>query len=323
MWVSTPCSRKIIIIFRRGERVGRYDLTMKKLFEEEQAELIRFFADIPLKNSQPLNIEFQTIQGRSSDLIFLGEMEREKIIIHFEFQSHNDPNMDYRMLRYAAEIYAKYKCPIFQEVIYVGPAPLKMPASISFNIAEHSKLDYRYKIMDLGSWSRSTLEEAAIPSLYPFLPLTDRAKRKEDPKAFLRHCVQKIITSNLPVSQRRDLLLRQELLAGHPFADIGIIEYVFKEAEHMLDLTQSAGYRRIIRKGEIRGFQKGQSAGVLAFQNALCDVLRHTFMILDPSIQLEIMQIQELEVLRDLLLVATSAKDLEEFRQALAAASNK
>jgi hypothetical protein len=54
----------------------QYDLTMKKIFEDEQESLINFFAKIPLENPQPLNIEFQTIEGRSADCIFHSKGKR-------------------------------------------------------------------------------------------------------------------------------------------------------------------------------------------------------------------------------------------------------
>jgi hypothetical protein len=100
--------------------------------------------------------------------------------------------MDYRMLRYAAEIYAKYKLPILQEVIYIGASDLNMPLSIFFDVLENSKLDFSFGILDLGEVSMETLIETGSP-LYPLLPLTERKSRKEDPRAFFA----KLCSSNI------------------------------------------------------------------------------------------------------------------------------
>ena len=310
----------------------QYDLTMKKIFGEDQEALIRFFAKIPLERPQPLNIEFQTIEGRSLDFIFLGTFRGEQIIVHFEFQSSNDSTMDYRMLRYAAEIYAKYKLPVFQEVIYIGASALNMPSSIFFNVLESSKLDFTFGILDLGEIPMQALIETGATPLYPLLPLTERERRKEDPESFLRNCVLQILNSPLSVPQKRDLVFKQELFSGLAFKT-EVINIAYEEAEHMLDLTQSAGYKRIVRKGEVKGFLKGEvegfrkgekegfkkghkAGGVVYLQKALMDVLVKVSDPPDSKVLTKITQLYDPEVLHQLLLAAST--DKKEFYRILA-----
>ena len=66
----------------------QYDLTMKKIFQVEEEALIKFFAEISLKEPQSLNVEFQTIESRTGDLIFQGSLGGKRTIVHFEFQSY-------------------------------------------------------------------------------------------------------------------------------------------------------------------------------------------------------------------------------------------
>ena len=218
------------------------------MFEHEQDALIRFFSNVSLHNLQPLNVEFQAIEWGSSDYIFSGVHQGKKIIVHYEFQSDNDSTMDSRMLRYATELYAKYKLPVYQQVIYTGAKIVNMPSAIRFNVLANSKLDYCFELHDLGSTPMETLVHVG-PILYPFLPLAARDKRKKDPTAFLRSCVQQISESHLSIPEKRDLIFKQELFAGKAFAKEEL-DLTYREAEKMIDITQSAGYLRFQEKIE-------------------------------------------------------------------------
>jgi hypothetical protein len=102
------------------------------------------------------------------------------------------------------------------------------------------------------------------------------------------------------VPQKRDLVLKQELFSGLAF-ETDVINIAYKEAEAMLDLTQSAGYKRLFSKAEKKG-------SVISLQRALMDVLCKFPDRLDPKIMLEIAQIYDPELLHQLLLAASTDK---------------
>ena len=310
--------------------VGTFDLTMKKLFESEPEKLIKFFTNVNLERPKPLNVEFQALESRIPDLIFEGFLDGERVIVHLELQCDNDPDMHCRMLRYAAEIFAKYRCDILQEVIYAGAGALRMPSEICFSFNERAKLHYRYMVLDLGSLSGEALQRTGIASLYSFLPLTDRRRRGANPEEFLRHSADTIITSPLSKAQKQDLLLSQEMLAGLPF-DKRLIEKVFKEVEKMLDLTQSAGYQRILEKGKEIGleagkdhwFEKGKEIGEeigkeIASRNVLWELLQCNYKPVDPELKKRLEQIRDPDVLQNLIVMAGTGKPLDEIRRVMA-----
>ena len=99
---------------------------MKELFRGYERELIKYFSGLDLEELQPLNLEFKRTQLRTCDLLLKGHIkEKGDAVIHAEFQSENDTNMLYRMLRYAVEIYEGHKVPIYQLVLYLGPRPMR------------------------------------------------------------------------------------------------------------------------------------------------------------------------------------------------------
>lgn len=61
----------------------------------------------------------------------------------------------------------------------------------------------------------------------------------------------------MDLENKRKALLRAEIFAGLFFEE-QIIETVFREVENMLNLEESAGYRRIFEKGMEKGMEKGR-----------------------------------------------------------------
>ncbi|MQL53939.1 DUF4351 domain-containing protein, partial [Desulfofundulus thermobenzoicus] len=61
--------------------------------------------------------------------------------------------------------------------------------------------------------------------------------------------------------EKQKALLRAEIFAGLLYEE-QVIEMIFREVENMLDLEQSAGYRRIFNKGLEKGIEKGIEKGM-------------------------------------------------------------
>ncbi len=155
-----------------------YDGTIKELFPGYERELIKYFSGMDVEELQPLNLEFKRTQSRTCDLLLKGHIkEKGDMVIHTEFQSKNDRNMLYRMLRYAVEIYEEHKVPVYQLVLYLGSRPMRMDDSLHLCLGECNYLKYGYKIIDIGSLGYKELKETNDPLLYPLLPLTERERK--------------------------------------------------------------------------------------------------------------------------------------------------
>ncbi|MEJ7555848.1 MAG: Rpn family recombination-promoting nuclease/putative transposase, partial [Aquificaceae bacterium] len=97
------------------------DITLKDIFEEIPHRLSKILAPAPIKELLPTN--FPSTELRVD---FLARLEDESIL-HIEFQSFNDPNMPFRMLRYYLAIWERYPTsPIKQLLVYVGNRKLRM-----------------------------------------------------------------------------------------------------------------------------------------------------------------------------------------------------
>jgi len=218
-----------------------YDVTVKDLFGNGREVLVNYFGSIKVEQAEDLKIEFSRFQSKRSDLVMKGQMEGHTIAMHIEFQSSNDRNMRYRMLRYAAEIGEQYALPVYQMVIYLGRKEPDMVDEIAYDFGTTNRLDYRYKVVDIGGIAYEELKASNNPLLYSLLPLTDRQRRKTEEAKFLKRCIKDIIDAPFKMEEKRETVARAEVFAGLVFSE-DIIGRIFEGVERMLNLEESAGY---------------------------------------------------------------------------------
>jgi len=97
------------------------DIALKDIFEEVPHRLSKILSPAPIKELLPTALPSTELR-----VDFLARLEDESIL-HMEFQSFNDTNMPWRMLRYYTAIAEKYKTyNIKQLVVYVGNEKLRM-----------------------------------------------------------------------------------------------------------------------------------------------------------------------------------------------------
>jgi hypothetical protein len=79
--------------------MSQYDKTIKTIFSDMTEDLVRLMTGNKVKKKEELNIEFTKVEKRASDMVLKCEMDGKDI----EFQSANDQQMPYRMLRCCIE----------------------------------------------------------------------------------------------------------------------------------------------------------------------------------------------------------------------------
>ncbi len=160
--------------------------------------------------------EFDLIEVKKHYVDYLGKVkiidaehrERE-LLVHLEFQSQNDPNMYWRMLEYAKEIYRKHGKYPFQVLIYMGERPLSMRACFKDGFA-NSFLHYCFEIIDLSSYQPKDFLEQEDPKIKLLAAFTLKAN---DPQAkpVLQEIVKSILVQASKVEQKHDLALLEFL----------------------------------------------------------------------------------------------------------------
>ncbi len=120
----------------------KYDITFKEIFSgtgipETLIEIIT-----GSKIIEVLQSEFNKVKKLMVDL--LAKLE-DNTILHLEFQSTNDPNMNRRMYQYYTVIEDEYPhYSIRQVVLYVGNKKMNMPT-----VLKKDRLIYEYELIDI------------------------------------------------------------------------------------------------------------------------------------------------------------------------------
>lgn len=140
----------------------KFDVTMKIMFAVKNSYL-REMLEIPLGHDLPLG--FSDFEQTEVDAL----VRRKGAIYHVEFQSWNDPKMEYRMFDYRNSIYRHYsrrgkrtvKPDVVQTVVYIGSPNMRMEKGL-----KGTNLDYSYYLHDIRSfWSdwRQRLINSTLP----------------------------------------------------------------------------------------------------------------------------------------------------------------
>ena len=125
------------------------DIALKDIFEEIPHRLSKILAPAPIKELLP---------STELRVDFLARLEDDSIL-HIEFQSFNDPNMPFRMLRYYLAIWERYpNNPIKQLLVYVGNRKLRMKSRLKLR-----NLSFSYEILDIRQIDCRVLLESPDP----------------------------------------------------------------------------------------------------------------------------------------------------------------
>jgi hypothetical protein len=132
-----------------------YDAVVKDLFQKDRPTLLGMYTG-PVKVREFLNFELPTVEERFADLlVLLGNGS----LLHFEFQSGNDPWMPHRVGGYGLAAARKYKKPrIRQVVIYIGAGPMRMA-----NHLDLGEIEVKYTLVDIREFDAEMLLRSGNP----------------------------------------------------------------------------------------------------------------------------------------------------------------
>ncbi len=303
------------------------DITLKDIFEEIPQRLSKILAPAPIKELLPTN--FPSTELRVD---FLARLEDESIL-HIEFQSFNDPNMPFRMLRYYLAILERYpNSPIKQLLVYVGNRKLRMKSRLRLR-----NLSFSYEILDIRQIDCKVLLESPDPMDRLLACLC-----KVEDEAYL---IEKLIKTmeSMNEEERKDYLLKALTLTElRPNLRIRLTE----EVRHMpivvrpedirlpkrklkkdilyrlgLEEGKQIGLEEGRKEGEVIGIEKGKHIGLKegllkSAQEMLIAIIEGKLGYVPEEIANRIREIKDVEFLRSLAkkLACTS----EDFMQVLA-----
>jgi len=224
-----------------------YDLTLKDLFQQIPYQLVQTLTGCQVQEA--LNVEYPAVKVRRPDLVARLTDNR---LYHLELQSHNDSTMIWRMLEYYTLIYQNYQQMPFQQVLYVGQAPLNMTAQLQQNV-----LYYQYQLIDIREIDcRSLLESVSIAD--NLLAILCQLGQNEN------QVVKEILSrvAHLEGKKRQDALEQLRIIAG--LRSPILQDLVKQESIKMpitVDMSQTIWGIELFEQGEQKGRLAGKAEG--------------------------------------------------------------
>jgi geranylgeranyl pyrophosphate synthase len=178
--------------------VHEYDVALKSVIRRLSGGVLQALTGYAIDRWH--NVELPEVRTLRADMI--GETA-DGSLVQLELQSTNDADMALRMAEYALAVYRHFRQFPRQVVLYVGGAPLRMPASI----AGHS-LAFRCRVVDIreldgDAWlGSSNVEESLIAVLM----------RLKDERAAIRSILGRIAESE--PGPRKTAIRELIILAG-------------------------------------------------------------------------------------------------------------
>lgn len=133
------------------KQANKYDKIFKENIEAVVPNLIANLLGIQTVSSEEIPDDIQHTKERKPDVLKrITDRQDETFILQIEFQVADEPEMVYRMADYYLMLERKYKLPVEQYVLFVGPGRPKMPTRLvkkrmqfEFSLIVFSELDYR------------------------------------------------------------------------------------------------------------------------------------------------------------------------------------
>ena len=148
---------------------------------------------------QLITPEQPTIEMHQADMLIEVELNGEKVLIHFEFQTTDsyDPEMALRMAGYIIRTVETYRLPVYSSVIYLRPdAGRRDPGHYLQNITKY-RIFIEYQVLRLIEIDGEPILDAKPVGLIPFTPLMKHPASMSS-EEWLRRCVQTADSIDVP-----------------------------------------------------------------------------------------------------------------------------
>ena len=299
------------------------------------------FVDLLLPGARYLDEQPQKLQShqRTVDGLVKVQLKDDIMLIHFEFQSHNDSTMAKRLQEYNMLIWNEFEIPVLSCVIHllgdghIAPSPFVRTLSVE---AGGMKIHgFYYKTIEVGDLGADDILAMHQPGLLPLLTLTKGGATRE--------VIQRMFSELETVADQNITFIAYTLatfsLQRSNERELPWLERTYK---HMYDIiTESPFYKSIIAKGLAQGRERGLKEGheqglekgleqglekgleqgieqgqLTALRQAIVDVVHERLPALVQFAELQVATIHDPIQLRRLVVKMSTVPDTEQATQA-------
>jgi predicted transposase YdaD len=175
-------------------------------------------------------------------------------ILHIEFQSTDDPQMQLRMFEYHALLARKFQIPILQQVFYLGPGISKMKNSLDYN-----NLSYKFELLSIQSIPLDEYMNSKIPEEIILSILCNFGNL--DPEKVVKNIISRISELDISLREKQKTVNQLEILSKLRNLDSIVESLINKVMILNLDIKDDIRFKKGFLEGEAIGEAKGEAKG--------------------------------------------------------------
>ncbi|MEO1628188.1 MAG: hypothetical protein AAFV25_23770, partial [Bacteroidota bacterium] len=237
----------------QAPRFNVYDRIFKENSDAVFLPLLESHLGIRAKSFKALKDKISKTIEREMDMLYeLVQEDGEKMLLHIEFQTRNDPSMLYRMAEYHGLAFAKYRLPIRHVLMYLGSSGLRMRSELTATERFEGFDVINFQELDREEFLRSSVPEVVVMSSLADLG-TEEIRAIEQIKARLASiCITKSDLDKYTTQLR--ILLKLHNLSSEILKIINDMSFFDVNVED--DPYYQKGVERGLEQGEERGVKK-------------------------------------------------------------------
>jgi len=283
-----------------------YDRALKSLLGDEVAEILPILLPgSEFVGEQNIEIDRTTIKA---DLVYNVQYRGNPHILNMELQTDTDHEMAIRMLRYHVGLYDKHRRPVISMVIY--PFETSIPESpFRETSGDEELLRFHYRVLPLWKLDAQPFVRDHVVSMYTLLP----AMKGADVPLLLQAIAemkQRYRESELGhhLVRFRTILRRSKTVSTQDKQEVeNHLDYYDSLLDQDPYLQQQKALERIL----------GRTEGIQAFQDTIIEIVKNRFPTLIELAQQRVVQIKQLDDLKQLVVQLSIAADQTAARRLL------
>src|SRR5437588_3625275 len=285
-----------------------WDDSLKKLVQADPQAFVSWFVpDASFTGARPHELKHWTLEV---DALLGVRVSGQDMLLHLEFQTHNDPAMAERLLRYNVLARSEHRLPVLSCVIYLLGSGEASTSPLSWMLpTEQEVLRFHYQSIELKALLPEEVMRPDLTGLLPLLPLTKNGARRE---------IVESMFSRLLAAKKVDLVPIGYTLASLAFNRENPVDqdWLFRRFHEMHDiLRETPIYQEILKEGREEGLEQGLQRGQLeALRQAIVEVVVERFPKLVRLTKKQVVLIEDPELLRHVLVKVSVAQSAEEAR---------
>ena len=187
-----------------------YDPLLERMFTYIGKNFLKTMLQIEVQHVEVIFLETSAVKDHSADfLAYITTTDNKEFIVHLAFQAMNHPQTHLRMLKYLIHIKRKLDetIPFIQVLIYFGRTRLTIKQQVT-NATPHTKLTYKYTILDLSQEEPQKYLAESAPESFIFAVLTNTGDKTTE----VMHEVLTRLKTQVPENQQPEVLLTLDFL---------------------------------------------------------------------------------------------------------------